>query len=383
MKEKIKYRFKNKKTLFLIKIIDAIGNILSIFFKKKPLKIAAGKILIVRLDHIGDVVLTLPAVHALKKYFPGKHITVLVNPLGYEIVKADPNIDDIIVYDAPWFKRGNSARKTAFWKIVKSIRKEKFDLAVDFRGDIRNIFLMFLSKIPARIGYAVGGGGFLLTHLYEYPKGQHEIEKNNYLVKSVFPEILPVDLKIYSSKEDDQFINGFFDKNNISTDDIIVGIHPGAGCASKLWSDKKFAEVADGIIDRFPSAKVILTGSQAEKPMLMEIIELMEHSAVSAEYLTIGRLISLMKFYKLLITVDSAPLHIASALNIPTVALFSGTNDVREWSPIGEKSVFIRKETDCSGCELEICTEKNHECMKNITSSEVLNAVFQLLQENE
>lgn len=398
------YRFKNTKTLFLIKFIDAIGYILKrLISLKNRIFNNLGEsqllnILIIRLDHIGDCILTTPAIKYLRKKFPDAHISILVNSVSVEIIKNNPDIDEYIVYDALWFKRSASARplrdSVAFgniFNLIKKLKKEKFDLAVDFRGDIRNIFLAFLSGIKKRVGYGIGGGGFLLTKEVEYISGIHEVEKNINVAEGIADakgslfngEPSDIDLQpvLYLTKENEDAIDGFFKENNIkkaeglAEEDFLIGIHPGTGTQSKLWSEDKWSKLADRLIDLY-NAKIIITGSLEEKGMLTEISKNMKNKPVLAYDLSLSQLSALIKRYKFLISVDSAPMHIASAFAIPVVAIMSAINKKEEWGPIGEKNVIIQKDVPCKSCELEECS--NHICMSLITPEEVIESISHL-----
>lgn len=398
------YRFKNPKTLFFIKFIDAIGYILKrLISLKHRIFNDLGQsqllnILIIRLDHIGDCILTTPAIKYLRKKFPDAHISILVNPVSVEIIKNNPDIDEYIIYDALWFKRSVSARplrnSIAFgniFNLIKKLKKEKFDLAVDFRGDIRNIFLAFLSGIKKRVGYGIGGGGFLLTKEVEYIRGIHEVEKNiNIAEGSLFGNesfrisLQPLrDLRpiLYVTREDEESISKFLEENSIKKaeglveEDFLIGIHPGTGTQSKLWEEDKWSKLADRLIELY-NAKVIITGSLEEKDMLTEISKNMKNKPVLTYNLSLSQLSALIKRYKFLVSVDSAPMHIASAFAIPVVAIMSATNKKEEWGPIGEKNVIIQKDVPCKSCELEECS--NHICMSLITPEEVIESISHL-----
>lgn len=375
------YRFKNKKTLLLIKFIDSVALIFDKIFPQRDIDMAkVKKILIIRLDHIGDCILTTPAIRYLRKKTPQSHISILVNPISAEIIKNDPDINEIIIFDAFWFKRPKVNTIGAIkdtYKLIKKLREEKFDLAVDFRGDIRNIFLVFLSAVKFRIGYEIGGGGFLLSKKVKYFKNIHEVEKNINIVKSLFPDDLSeVNLEpvLYVTKEDEYPVDKILKKNQIKNDDFLIGIHPGAGTKAKLWDEKKWAEVADRIIELY-NAKVIITGNCEEKDMLQRISEHMKAKPVIVSDLTLGELSALIKQYRLLISVDSAPIHIAYSLKVPVVAIMSATNKASEWGPrpTQTKNIVIQKDVPCKCCELEECY--NHICMSLITSNEVLEKV--------
>ena len=379
------YRFKNKRTLRIIKFIDTVGYILSGVFP--PAKINTTeikKILLIRLDHIGDCILTTPAIRYLRKKFPDAHISMLVNTVSAEIIKSDPSINEFIMYDAFWFNRNKTVpiltKVREMFVLIKKLRKKRFDLAIDFRGDIRNIFLAFLSGIKFKIGFGIGGAGFLLSKETEYSRDVHEVEKNVNIIKDLFPgEISGMNLQpvLYIPEESvNSAASKFLGMNGINNDDFLVGIHPGAGFQAKLWEEKKWAEVADKLIEQY-NAKIIITGSKAERKMMERISESMKGKSVIASNLNLTELSDIIRRYKLLVSVDSVAIHIASALKVPVVVIMSATNRKKEWCPVGTKSIVIQKDVNCKLCELEEC--KNHICMSSVSPAEVIRSTQQLL----
>ena len=378
-----KYIFKSWWVKILFSILDSIGyflvNIYKKIYYKGHIDLATSspkKILVIRLDHIGDVLLTTPAIRALRRKWPDSEIDVVVGPWSELILRNNTDVDNLLVYRAPWFdrkkKRGFGVR-SLFGQAVK-LQTKKYDLAVDFRGDFRNILLMFLARIPLRIGYDIGGGGVLLTHTFTYQWNAHTLDKNLNILKPVVPPVTDRKMILDVNNDDINFVRSYLEEKGVDLKMPIVGIHPGAGTKAKLWINNRFSRLIDWIIDKYPDCQVVVTGSSDESYMIEQITSQLRHKALNlAGDLTLSRLVALISQLDVLIAVDSAPIHIAGALDIPTVSIFSGTNRMNEWKPENEFVCGIQRSVECQPCERIICFKYDHDCMNLITSRDVFN----------
>ena len=173
------YTFKKKKNIYLVKAFDLIGSVVFSPFGLKRLKLPENvrKILVIRLDGIGDVLLSTPVYEALKKQYPSAKLTVLVGAHTKGVIKMNPYIDNVLVLRNTWFTTISKIKFGEILSMLRKIRKEEFDIGIDLRGDIRNILLMFSGKVRYRIGYGITGGGFLLNRMPHYEKKTHEVDK--------------------------------------------------------------------------------------------------------------------------------------------------------------------------------------------------------------
>ncbi len=376
------YSFKNPIYLLLVLLIDAFGYLIALPFKllsRKNQPLVPAKILVIRLDHIGDVISSIPVFENLKKHYPEAKLTLLVSGLAFDIVKNNPFIDEIIRYDAPWFSR--SAKKSInlrrFLAVLSSLRKERFDLGIDLRGDFRQILMMFLAGVKYRASYGITGGGFLLNKKVGFRKGVHAVEHNLDILKALGVSIITMEPRIYSNEKEDKEVNGLLSEFKIASVDDVVIMHPSAGYPSKNWLDARFATLIS-VLTRDYAKKVILVGSDKDFALNEEIIKASGVSAVNAAGKTdLMALTGIIRRAELFIGVDSGPSHIASCENRPTVILYSGTNQAREWVPRGQNTIAIQKDLTCIGCQKLVCN--HNKCMELISVEDVLAAAKSLL----
>jgi len=224
------------------------------------------RIIIVRTDRIGDVVLSTPMVTATRLAFPHAYIAMMVSPETEEIVAQNPNLNEVVVYDKKLRHRG--IFNTLCFAI--HLRGKRFDLALILHSTTRVNLISFLAGIPRRIGYSRGKMDFLLTNRLEYKKRlgkKHESEYSLDILRSIglktghFPLIMPV------KKTDEKAIDDLLQENGLRQGERFTVIHPGASCISKMWPQEDFAKLADILIERFKLAVVLVSGpDQVEMP---------------------------------------------------------------------------------------------------------------------
>lgn len=380
------YKFVNKKTRIIVFFIDCIGFILwaiaHIFtpwkiLGKKPIPIKPRKILLIRADYIGDVLLTTHTLKAIRERFPESHISFLVSSKSREILEGNPYIDTLQTYDPPWFfKKGMAQAFQEYFRILSFIRKQQFDLAADFRGDIRNILLlMVLGGIPDRVSFAASGGGYLLTSIAHYRKSLHEAEYHTVIAETlgakVCKETLP---EIFINDKDRVLVDNFLSKFSIKHDDMLVVIHPGARQSVRQWPEERYAEVGRYLTAEY-GAKIILTGSQEELLLIKSINTLMNKEAIvgATELNSLKQLTALFERCALYIGVSSGPSHLAAAVHLPSVLIF-GPEPVSQWQPLGNKHVIVKKDFPCSPCNQKGCTLKEN-CIKSVTIADVISGI--------
>jgi len=309
-------------------IIDGIGTL--IFFNSKGKKFPKDvkKILVIRVEHIGDVLLTTPTFRALKEKYPKAQIDVLVRSFSKQVLENNKNANPI-VFNPPWLSMKGSISEVL--KMIPRL-KNKYDVVIDMHGDPRNIIF---SKLVGgySIGYGIRGFGFLLNKTVKYDKRlKHTIERNLDVVRSIGADTKNKNMEFNLTKKDILFANKI--KN-------AVCINAGAARERKLWDNEKWAKVADSISKKY---KIIFTGSSSEKKSINEIIKHMK----STNYLNLcgktnlTQLGAVIKKCKLFIGADSGPMHIAKAVNTKIVAIF-GTEDPRQWGYSDKSATYIKR----------------------------------------
>ena len=303
------------------------------------------QILVITLSNIGDVVLTLPVIGALKENFRGARIDVVVGTRAGEIFEADPRIGKMYVYDKSLSPFGKL-------NFLLNLRKNKYDLVIDLRNSLLSFLLCprFSSKPPHQ-NFWCGGKPAL-----NLPEGViHKIDADN--------------------------ARKLLKKKGISDSDEVVCVSPGAKSHIKRWSEGNFAKVCDKLIDEL-KVKVVFVGDASDGAICERILNRMRSYAVSvAGETNLRELAWSIKRSRLLITNDSAPLHIAGSVGTPSVAIF-GPTDYRKYGPREGLGTALRKGLHCSPCEVAQC-RYNLECMKAVEAEEVFEAARNILSERK
>ena len=314
-------------------------------------------ILFITLSNIGDVILTLPVLGVLEKEFHNAKISVMVSPQAKEIFVNDPAISKIISYD----KHISFLEKI---KLGRRLKRRNFDLVVDLRSTLYPVLI----NAPYR------------TSLWGRPRGGHPMVGDEHKRHIHLNKLLPLGLDVqnatynlFFSEEDKRTTKSIFEEFNISEADKIVAVAPGAKSHIKRWTMSGFTKVCQRL-NRELGIKVLLVGDTNDKEITSQILSA---QALSDTYDISGRTNMhqsgcLLSRCKLLITNDSAPLHLADIVNIHCVAIFGPTDHIK-YGPTLENSVVIRKNLKCSPCEKAQCAF-NLECMKQINADEVFEA---------
>jgi lipopolysaccharide heptosyltransferase II len=367
------YVFRKKRSVCLARVFDLLGSILSYPFglRKVVLPGEIRKILVIRLDGIGDVIFTTPLYEALKKKYPEAVIFVLTSSQTKDIVETNPYIDKVLVMKNTWFPSMSRIKWNEIFAILRAIRNEGFDIGVDLRGDIRSILLMFLGKVKFRVGYGVTGGEFLLNRIAVYEKDTHEIDKNIKLVNELGCKVVNKKLQLYYSPTDKESLLRFLQEKNISENDTLLAIHMGAGYPSKLWNKGRFFDLIKRLKERGYGRTVLIGNDKASSDNRDDKFDFDCINTIGK--LSIRELAVLLERCSVLISCDSGPVHVAAAVGTPCIVLFSGTNNLMQWgSGFNEINRVIHKDVECSPCEMRICPKHSHLCMDNIKVEDVL-----------
>lgn len=311
------------------------------------------KILLITLSNIGDVVLTLPVYAALKKEFPEAKVTVLVGAAAEELFSWEPFIEEVIV----------NKKRASFYEtfnMVMNLRKRKFDLIVDLKNTLYPLLLG--AKYNTRI--------FSFKKYTDLPKKQEHLMKLSSIGISTEEAPLPI---LYSDNDKDN-VSRLLEKEGVSLERPVIAIAPGAKSHIKRWPSENFAKLCEMITAK-GLAQVLLIGDDSDSLIMKhKIKDIFNFTGAT----NLRELIYLISLCKVLITNDSAPLHIGSLLNIPIVAIF-GPTDERKYGPTSKVSVVARKTLNCTPCEKALC-RYNMECMTSITPEEVFEQVVAIFK---
>jgi len=348
-------------------------------------------ILLIRPDHLGDLLFTTSALRALRAAFPRARITGLVGPWAEAVVADNSCLDQVMLCPFPGFTRQPKKSLVepyfVLWRCARLLREKEFDLALVLRFDHWwGALLAYLARIPRRVGYDMAEVKPFLTEAVPYVSGRHEVEQNLALVEAVSgePPLPGFPLEFPLSAGDREFAARYLAERGGGDADLLVCIHPGAGAPVKLWRNEGWARVADALVEKH-GVKVILTGSASEAPLAQAIAEgTASQPIVAAGQTTLGQLAALMARCRLVLGVDSGPLHLAVAVGAPTVHLY-GPVDSRTFGPWGDpaRHVVLTSGLDCVPCNrLDYRADEleDHRCVWDISEAQVAEAAGRLLE---
>lgn len=346
----------------------------------------AKNILCVRLDSAGDVLMTTPALKALKESKSGRRITLLTSTTGSKIAELVPVIDHIITYDAPWVKNDINRRDSkGEYSIVRKLRHLRFDAAIIFcvfsQNPLPSAFLCHLANIPLRLAYCRENPYKILTDWIPDPEPKtvirHEVKRQLDLVRTL--GCIPGD-ESFSLRIPEQALRSvrkILQKMNISSRQPSVIIHPGASAISRRYPPEKFAIVADMIVKKL-GTHVIFTGTMSEQDLIDKIRSFMTVPSHSlAGRLDIRKLCALISTVKLLITNNTGPAHIAAAVGTKIVDIYALTNP--QHTPWKAKSRILSYDVPCKYCYKSVCPEGHNNCLRLISPQQVIKAASELL----
>ncbi|MBI4826811.1 MAG: lipopolysaccharide heptosyltransferase II [Nitrospirae bacterium] len=338
------------------------------------------RILIRGVNWIGDAVLTIPAISAVRHEFPDAHISLLVKPWVADIFKENRDIDEIILYEKEYDSLAGKFR------LAKELRQKGFDKVILLQNAFDAALITWLAGIPERIGYARDARGFLLTKSIPVEKESLKKHQINYylgLLNQAGIDARFTHPYIYLTDKEREWARSLINSSPLQIQNSpIIGINPGAAYGSaKRWMPESFAEVIKRIVDEL-NGRVIIFGGPSETEIANEIAGLCPgHSKdimIMAGKTDIRQLASLISECDAFITNDSGPMHMASALLVPTVAIF-GSTDSTATGPFGEGHKIITSNLPCAPCLERECPEGHLKCMTGITGDEVFSALIEIL----
>lgn len=348
------------------------------------------KILVIRLDHIGDVVMATPLFRALRGRYPSAHITALVGSWSRDIVAQNPHIDQILVFDAPWWSNIRAGRRsglvrflTAYCAFRRRLRAEHFDLVLEPRGDFRHILLFaFASGAPHRIGYGRTGGAYLLTREVPFCPERANVVKNLALLEPLGITEPSATTEIFCAPADVAAVERRLVDHGVPADKPLVVVHPGARTAVKKWPAEKFAAVCDHLA-RQRGFAVAVVGGPEERELAQAVASALKTPApVLAGELSLLELVALCQRARLFLCNDSGPMHLAAAAGVPILAVFGATNPA-VYGYRGSRWDWVYHQLPCSPCHFEdACPYSDtpvSKCMWELAPATVIEGVEKLL----
>ncbi|MFN3396450.1 MAG: putative lipopolysaccharide heptosyltransferase III [Thermodesulfovibrionales bacterium] len=363
------------------------------------------RILVIKLRHIGDVLLASPVFRALKETFPEAEVSILVNYGTEEVLSGNPLIQEITTFDREIKKAPFIKRYTEETRFLREIRKRRFDMTIDLTGGDRAAILSFLSGARYRIGWesrkGLIGKRHLYTHLFRPDGSKHMVLQNLDVVRHFGIDTEDRSVNFFIPDEARDFVKEVFRKNNIQPLAIshqpIVHIHPTSRWLFKCWKDEYMAEVIRWLIDM--ETTVIITSSPDRKEIeraknILSLCNLVKTAHPSqiinlCGKTTIKQLAAISEASDLFLGVDSAPMHIAAAVDTPVIALF-GPTGAYSWGPwdnskggrskvkgLRSKHMVIQRDWECVPCGKDGCNgTKISRCLEDIKPEEIKEIIM-------
>ena len=401
-----RYRYTKWRWRIAVRVLDAVGSILIRLWRLARPEVAVPaprKILVVQLDHMGDAILTTPIFPRLRAAYPGAMIEVLASPSNREVFEADPDVDRVHLADRNWFERrpGRRALGSAVWTLGRTLRRGGYDLGIDVRGDILTVLVLALAGIPRRLGWAMGGGGFLLTDVARWVPGRHEVDSRLACWNAWgSPRIRP--------------------RTSGSTRPIATGSGSPSGSATPGRAGARRRQVAAGpalmaragqggiepasALEPARAGRLGRAGLAPRRPVRRLRAppggpprrrgrgEALADAALAGPgrpvprgrlagdrrrrargrrrrggprtghpglrdwtgQLALSETAALLERADLFIGSDSGPAHLAASAAIPSVILFSGTNRPRQWRPWSRRALVLRAKVPCRPCHHKV-----------------------------
>jgi ADP-heptose:LPS heptosyltransferase len=373
----------------LVRLADALLAVATLARSARVRPASPQRIVCLRLERIGDLLMTLPAIVDLKDAFPGASIDLVVGRWNRDVAAAIPGINRIETLDASWLSRDGGGR--GMMTLVREAsrwRSRRYDLAINFEPDIRGNMVMAAIGAAWTAGFVSGGGGTLLDSALDYDTTIHTSDNACALVRAVAAGVpsqertspaVPLTIPAANRDEAVRLLARFNGARPI-------GIHVSAGRAIKQWPETRFREVAEHLV-RDRHAAIVLTGAISDRAQVdiaraglppARVLDLTD----GVDLLTAA---AVLERLDLLVTGDTGPMHLAHAIGTPVVAVFGPSDPVR-YAPRGLHDRVVRVDLPCSPCNrIRVpparCTGHTPDCLARVEVSAVLRAIDDVLEE--
>lgn len=384
----------NKKKKFVLSIVNIVIELVSIpakLFRKKidPKLIQPSKILLLRLDHIGDVVMTSPSFSFMRERFPYARIYLLTNGAGKQLYKEDHRIDEVRVFNWPWGQQRvrekfSRAKIKELVGIILTLRRERIDVFVDFRGDLRFIFLFgVLTGIRFRVSNSRSGKSSLLHHISEYDVSRHEVERSWNVIRCFGDlEGRPVRPSLYiNQKEISDIRSRISGVINGPIPDRLAVLGPYSSRDVKSWPSPYFADVIRYL--REQDFTVLVVGTADDAAHAGDLISGFTEGVYSFAGLTsVRELAAMVSISSIVVGVDTGVLHLAACFDVPILALFGSTRSV-EFRPYSPFAVVLESNTCTCNQFLHLKCDKQvggyAKCMADLKPDTVIRAIESII----
>ena len=336
------------------------------------------RIVVKEVNWLGDLVMSLPALRAIRRSFPGAHISVLTKSELASFFDGVDWIDEVIPYSVHRGIHGLGDRRA----VVNTIRSRGFDLAVLFPNSFESALWVRMAQVPHRAGYISDGRGLMLTHKLKPPPRAMNGHQVHYWLAMVQSTIgasgNPQDFALTADPNHLHEMGGWLDAHRRRKGSPLIAIAPAASFGpAKQWPMMHFVQLINDLAERH-DAECVLVGASSERPQCASIASASRRGAViAAGETSVGQLLALLKVADGFVGNDSGAMHLAAALGRPTVGIFGSTNPART-GPLGPRTRVLWQHLICSPCLARTCRFGHYNCLREIAPGGALDALHAL-----
>lgn len=348
----------------------------------------AKNILCIRLDSLGDVLMTTPAIRALKETLPERKVTLLTSQSGARVAPLIPEVDETIVYDPPWMKASAPPTGSSLeFQMIEQLRRSQFDAAVIFttfsQSPLPAALFTFMADIPLRLAHCRENPYYLLTHWvpetdhFGQADIRHEVRRQLDLVATVGSRTTNEHLSLQVPRASLENVHNLLRQICLDQNRPWIVIHPGASAPSRRYPPESYGRLAETLISK-DGYQIVFTGTEPEIELIKIIHRGMRAESFSlAGQLDLGELSALISIAPLLITNNTGPIHIAAALGTPVVDLYALTNPQHTPWMVPHRTLY--HDVPCKFCYKSICPMGHHDCLRLVSPESVVAAALDLL----
>ena len=347
---------------------------------------AVRNILVMRLDNIGDVIMTSSALRAIKDNLPHSRITLMASPAGTQAASLLPWVDDVLTWRVVWQDLGRLAfDQVREWELIETVRDRKFDAAIIFTSFSQTPhpagYLCYLAGIPLRLGESKEwGGGVLSTEVKSAPDEIHQVERNLRLIESVGFRVCNRSLSIQIPESAQHSATTTLIEHGLTANTPYLLLNPWTSCQARTYPSERFAVAAHQLAE-ITGWPVVVTGVEKDRDRSTPLLELLKSHAIDLIGATnLPELAALIAGARLVLTNNTSTMHLADATRTPSVILYAGTDYESQWKPRYSPFRLLRQPTLCSPCYAFTCPY-HLECL-DIPPETVVAAGLELLQIN-
>jgi lipopolysaccharide heptosyltransferase II len=346
---------------------------------------AAQRILCVRLDSLGDVLMCTPAMRALREARPGRSLTLLTSPTAAPALPFIPELDDVIVYEAPWMKSSHGHDPQADIDLAAQLAARSFDAAVIFnsysQSPLPAALLCYLARIPLRLAWCHENPYQLLTDWLPDPEPErvirHEVRRQLDLAAHIGCQPSSMRMSFAVPEVDLDSVRGRLAKLGVDAGSRWILMHPGASAPSRRYPVRHWADAIRALALRL-GYPMVLTGGADEAHLVDEIREACGVAVHSfAGQLSLGEMGAALQLASVVVSNNTGPAHMAAAVGTPLVDLYAMTNP--QHTPWQVRNRLLYHDVPCRFCMKSVCPQGHNDCLTKIGPERVVDAVCSLL----